>query len=196
MFVHILSSKFLIIPRKTPKILREPDQSIHPVSLLYEQECTITHLLKQLCTPFVIMVNAHRVRNSHQTIKPRDLSRHLALWHITSPFSLQIPFVYFFLGPRRGAPMLAPRSLTLSTLSIFERMVWSGVAVPRSYVATVADVSPIFLPSSAWVMVGSNFWRACSIALPTSFPTVLGLIMSSERSTLVRRWPSLPPLPV
>lgn len=111
----------------------------------------------------------------------------------TSPLSLQIPFIYFFLGPRRGAPMLAPRSLTLSTLSMLPRIFWSGVAVPRSKVATVADVSPIFLPSSAWVMVGSNFWRACSMAFPTSFPTVLGLTMSSERSTLVRRWPSLLP---
>jgi hypothetical protein len=32
--------------------------------------------------------------------------------------------------------------------------------------------------------------RAVESALPTSMPTVFGLTMSSERSTLVRRWPS------
>lgn len=35
--------------------------------------------------------------------------------------------------------------------------------------------------------------RALEMAWPITVPTVLGLMMSSERSTLVRRWPSVLP---
>lgn len=58
----------------------------------------------------MFIVDAHRVRNNHQTTKPRHLSQHLALCHITSPLPLQIPFILFLLGAQaRGANVSAPQ---------------------------------------------------------------------------------------
>ena len=74
------------------------------------------------------------------------------------------------------------------------RTFWSGLAVPRSKSATMAGVVLQRVARSFWVILGSAAWRALEMAAPTSLPTVLGLMMSSERSTFVRRWPSVLPL--
>lgn len=99
----------------------------------------------------------------------------------------------YFFGPNLGAPIFAPLSLMPSTLSIDDRIFWSGVADPRSKSATIEAVVLHLVARSFCVIFGSIFWRWSEITLPTSLPTVLGLTISSLRSTLVRRWPSPPP---
>lgn len=99
----------------------------------------------------------------------------------------------YFFGPNLGAPIFAPLSLIPSTLSMAPRIFWSGAADPRSKSAMMDAVVLHFVARSFWVILGSIFWRWSEITLPTSLPTVLGLTISSLRSTLVRRWPSPPP---
>jgi len=71
---------------------------------------------------------------------------------------------------------------------------WSGVALPRSKSAMTVGVVLHFVARSFCVMVPPLSFllseRALEMAWPTTMPTVLGLMMSSERSTFVRRWPS------
>lgn len=88
--------------------------------------------------------------------------------------------------------MSDPLSLTLSTLSMALRTFWSGLAVPRSKSPMTAGVVLQRVARSFCVILGSTAWRALEMAAPTSLPMVLGLMMSSERSTFVRRWPSVP----
>lgn len=83
--------------------------------------------------------------------------------------------------------MSLPLSLTLRTRSIAARTFWSGAAEPRSNSATTVWVVLHLVARSFWVILGSIFWRVWEMASPTSLPTVLGLMMSSERSTFVRR---------
>lgn len=91
--------------------------------------------------------------------------------------------------------MSLPLSLTLRTLSRLPRTFWSGVAVPRSKSAMTVGVVLHLVASSFCVRVGVCALRAALMASATLGPTVLGLTMSSLRSTLVRRWPSPPLLP-
>lgn len=72
------------------------------------------------------------------------------------------------------------------------RTFWSGVAVPRSKSAITEGVVLHFVARSFCVILGSIFCRVWLITSPTSLPTVFGLMMSSLRSTFVRRWPSGP----
>jgi hypothetical protein len=107
----------------------------------------------------------------------------------------QVLFAYFLaLLGNLGWPMSLPRSLTLSTRSMALRIFWSGVALPRSKSATTDCVVLHLVARSFWVILGSIFCRAPEMQSPTVLPMVLGLMMSSERSTLVRRWPSPPPV--
>ena len=80
---------------------------------------------------------------------------------------------------------------------MFPRSFWSGVAVPRSKSAMIVGVLLHFVAKSFCVMVVPLSFlaseRALEMAWPITVPTVLGLMMSSERSTLVRRWPSVFP---
>jgi len=100
-----------------------------------------------------------------------------------------------FFFPNFGCPILSPRSTTLSTLSIVPSSFWSGVAEPRSKSAmTVGVVLHLVASSFCVIVLPLSFLtspRALLMAWPTAMPTVLGLMMSSERSTLVRRWPSV-----
>lgn len=74
-----------------------------------------------------------------------------------------------------------------------ERTFWSGAAVPRSKSATMVGVVLHLVARSFWVRaLGWKSARALAMTLPTSLPIVLGLTMSSDRSTFVRRWPSTP----
>jgi hypothetical protein len=76
-----------------------------------------------------------------------------------------------------------------------ESTFWSGAAVPRSKSATMVGVVLHLAASSFCVsFLGWKALRASMMAWPTSLPTVLGLMMSSDRSTFVRRWPSTPDL--
>jgi len=74
------------------------------------------------------------------------------------------------------------------------RIFWSGAAVPRSKSATMDCVVLHLVARSFCVILGSIFWRCSEMTAPTSLPIVVGLTMSSERSTLVRCWPSTPGL--
>jgi hypothetical protein len=109
------------------------------------------------------------------------------------PHLLTSEVVYFFFG-NFGSPILSPRRMTLSTLSIVPSSFWSGAAVPRSMSATTVGVVLHLVARSFCVMVLPlsflAFDRAVLMASPTFPPTVLGLTMSSDRSTLVRCWPS------
>ncbi len=104
------------------------------------------------------------------------------------------PPLYFFLGPNLGAPISLPRSLIPKTFSIAARIFWSGAADPRSKSATILCVVLHLVARSFCVIFGSIFCLCWEMASPTSFPTVLGLTISSLRSTLVRCWPSMPGL--
>lgn len=115
------------------------------------------------------------------------------------PQSFFAPAHFFLLG-NLGCPILSPRRMTLSTRSMLPSSFWSGVAVPRSKSAMMVGVLLHFVARSFCVMVVPLSFlaseRALEMAWPITVPTVLGLMMSSERSTLVRRWPSvLPDLP-
>jgi hypothetical protein len=100
--------------------------------------------------------------------------------------------VYFFFGPNLGAPISLPLNLMPRTLSMLARIFWSGAAVPLSKSATMLAVVLHLVARSFWVILGSIFWRRSEMTAPTSLPTVVGLTISSERSTLVRCWPSTP----
>lgn len=102
--------------------------------------------------------------------------------------------IFYFLFGNLGWPMPVPRSFTFRTLSMAPSTFWSGAASPRSKLATMVGVVLHFVARSFWVILGSTFCLAAEMTLPTCLPTVLGLMMSSERSTFVRRWPSLPPV--
>lgn len=107
---------------------------------------------------------------------------------------LQGPAHFLALLGNLGAPTSLPRSLTLRTRSMALRTFWSGAALPRSKSATTPWVVLHLVARSFCVILGSIFCRALEMASPTTLPIVLGLMMSSERSTLVRRWPSPPPV--
>lgn len=86
--------------------------------------------------------------------------------------------------------MSLPRSLTFNTRSIEARIFWSGAAAPLSKSATMDCVVLHLVARSFCVIFGSIFCRDEEMTSPTAFPTVLGLMISSDLSTLVRRWPS------
>ena len=102
--------------------------------------------------------------------------------------------IYFFLGPNRGAPISLPLNLMPKTLSIDANTFWSGTAVPRSKSATIVGVVLHLVARSFCVSLGSISCLRFEMALPTTFPTVFGLTISSDRSTLVRCCPSTPDL--
>ena len=104
--------------------------------------------------------------------------------------TLHLP--HFFFGGNLGFPISLPRNLTPSTLSMLDSTFWSGVAVPRSKSATMLCVVLHRVARSFCVIFGSIFCRHSEITAPTSLPTVVGLTMSSDRSTLVRCCPSTP----
>ena len=108
------------------------------------------------------------------------------------PFSSIVLHVFFF--GNLTSPILSPLSTTLRTLSIVPSSFWSGAAVPRSKSATIVGVVLHLVARSFWVMVVPlSFFaspRAFLMASPTRVPTVLGLIISSDRSTFVRCCPS------
>ena len=86
--------------------------------------------------------------------------------------------------------MSDPLSLMPSTLSMALMTFWSGGAVPRSKSWTMVTVVLHFVARSFCVHLGSISLRRLMIAWPTTEPTVLGLMISSLRSTFVRCWPS------
>jgi hypothetical protein len=97
---------------------------------------------------------------------------------------------YHFFGGNFGSPIPLPLSLIPSTLSMAPRTFWSGAAVPLSKSWTTVTVVLHFVARSFCVILGWISFRRLTIACPTSKPTVLGFTISSERSTLVRCWPS------
>ena len=103
----------------------------------------------------------------------------------------------FFLPNTFGSPTFFPRRCTLSTLSRSPRIFSLGAAPPRSKSASTVGVWLILAARSRCVIGAPLSFlasaRAFLMASPTAVPTVLGLTMSSDRSTLVRCWPSAPP---
>lgn len=104
----------------------------------------------------------------------------------------------YFLGANRGLPISSslPRSLMLRMRSMAARTFWSGGARPCSICWTMAAVVLHFLASSSCFIVGSHRCRASLMALPTASPTVFGLMISSDRSTLVWNCPMPLALPL
>jgi hypothetical protein len=157
--------------------------------------------LRSICLIIGLLLNGGRLRSHSSKVSrpstahrhpPAGTSQHRAA--SSPPFQPAERDVRHFFFANLGAPISDPRSLMLSTLSMAPRTFWSGVAVPRSKSATTEAVVLHRVARSFCVILGSTFWRACAMASPTCLPTVLGLTMSSERSTLVRRWPSTPGL--
>jgi hypothetical protein len=104
-------------------------------------------------------------------------------------FPLRIVLYHFF-GGNLGSPIPVPLSLTPRTLSIAPSTFWSGAAVPLSKSCTIVTVVLHLVARSFCVIFGWISFRRFTIACPTSRPMVLGLTISSERSTLVRCCPS------
>lgn len=107
------------------------------------------------------------------------------------------PSFYFFFGPNMGAPILVPVSLTLAAFWILFTKSMAGQSAPGRSRAVMNFTSTDALAArSFWVMVPPFAFfmlaRACWRALATSSGTFLVATMSSDRSTLVRCWPSPP----
>ena len=105
--------------------------------------------------------------------------------------------VYFFLGPNMGAPMLVPVSLTFAAFWILLTKSMAGQSAPARSRAVMYFTSTEALAARSFcVMVVPfaffMFARAVWSALATSSVTFFVATMSSDRSTLVRCWPSLP----
>lgn len=102
------------------------------------------------------------------------------------------PRIYFLAN--FSCPILSPRRMTFSTRSMVLNSFWSGAAVPRSISAiTVGVVLHLVARSFCVIVLPLSFLafdRAVFIASPTLVPIVLGLTISSLRSTFVRCWPS------
>lgn len=97
--------------------------------------------------------------------------------------------LYFF-GANRGSPIPLPLSFIPSTLSIAPSTFWSGGAVPRSKSCMIETVVLHLVARSFCVILGVISFLRLIMACPTSSPTVLGLMISSLRSTFVRCCPS------
>lgn len=138
-------------------------------------------------------------RKSHQPHSCSEASRTALITPLRPlphmPTNEQHRQPYFF--PNLASPIFSPLSTTFSTLSMAPSTFWSGAAVPLSKSATIVGVVLHFVARSFCVMVVPlsffAFARAALMASPTRVPTVLGLTMSSLRSTFVRCWPSTAP---
>jgi hypothetical protein len=92
-----------------------------------------------------------------------------------------------------GWPTFLPRNWTPRTRCNALMVPSSGVPLPSSYDWIRARGLLHFSASCFCVMIGSNDSRPFFMADPRLLSTVFGLMMSSDRSTLVRNWPEPTP---